>query len=257
MGSSWSVTTSLAPPKGFVADGRNSYKAGGTVVTPKPGTIYDQARGWIQHPQQPTTPVATTPSNTGIAGTTVSGTITPNTGGQQNDYSKYISQADPFSKYRDQYASQLNTLMSDPSKIANTGAYQWAFNQGQGALERSQAAKGMNLSGNALAELQQYGQGMAGQQFNQYANLLGGLAGANQTPASGFAAATGAINAGTNAFSALNDANYKSGILGIAQQNATNEDFQNNLKNQMLQYGFNQQKNNDSYVNPTQGWGVY
>lgn len=251
--SSWSVTTSLAPKPGFVANGRNSYMAGGTLVRPNAGTVYDPVRGWIQPPQQNTQTQNTQTVSQPTSTTSPVGTATaPNT---QNDFSKYIGQADPFSKYRDQYATKLNSLLADPSSIQNDPAYQFNLKQGQQAVERSQAAKGMGNSGNALTELMQYGQGMASNQFGNMANLYAGLAGANQSPAAGFSAATGGVNAGTNAFSALNDANYKNSILGIAQQNAGDDQFQNNLRNQMLQYSFNQQKNNQSSsVDPYAGW---
>ena len=59
------------------------------------------------------------------------------------------------------------------SKLENTPGYQFQFNQGQRALERSQAAQGGLLSGRAGIEAQQYGQGMAGQTYQGHLqNLL-------------------------------------------------------------------------------------
>ena len=43
--------------------------------------------------------------------------------------------------------------MENPDSIQNSGAYRFAFDQGQQAIERSAAAKGMLNSGNILAEL--------------------------------------------------------------------------------------------------------
>lgn len=57
---------------------------------------------------------------------------------------------------------------SDPS-------YKWRFEQGQQAVERSAAAKGLLGSGNVLQELQAYGQGAASQEFGaQFQRMLQG-----------------------------------------------------------------------------------
>lgn len=101
---------------------------------------------------------------------------------------------DPWSRYRpaagdilagkmgggspsDIYQSKLAQMVggqfnsSDPS-------YQWRFDQGQKAAERSLAARGLLNSGNAAIELQQYGQGAASQEYGaQFDRLLKGLAG--------------------------------------------------------------------------------
>lgn len=79
-----------------------------------------------------------------------------------------------------EYETKLKALLDDPSSIADTGAYQFALGQGQQALERSQAAKGMSASGNTLAELLKYGQGMASQQYDTEADRLSDLSGQQQ-----------------------------------------------------------------------------
>lgn len=76
-----------------------------------------------------------------------------------------------------EYANKLKALMANPDSIQNTGAYQFQYNQGQQALERSAAAKGMSGSGNVLAELMKYGQGQASQAYDTEANRLAALAG--------------------------------------------------------------------------------
>lgn len=80
--------------------------------------------------------------------------------------------ADPFASQRGQYQNMLQQMMTgqftpqDPS-------YAFRVGQGQQALERSAAAKGMLGSGNILAELQKYGQDMGSQEYqNQYNRLL-------------------------------------------------------------------------------------
>lgn len=74
------------------------------------------------------------------------------------------------------YENRLQKLMDNPDSIKNSGAYRFAFDQGQQAIERSAAAKGMLNSGNILAELARYGQGMASQQYDKEADRLGNLA---------------------------------------------------------------------------------
>ena len=74
------------------------------------------------------------------------------------------------------YADQLKTLMTGQFS-PNDPSYAWRFQQGQQAVERSAAARGLLHSGNAAIELQQYGQGMASQeygaQFNRTLSAMG------------------------------------------------------------------------------------
>ena len=98
--------------------------------------------------------------------------------------------ADPWAPNRGQYVNQLNTLMQNPGSFASSPAYKFAFDQGTEALNRSMASKGLANSGTRLAELTKYGQGLAGQQYFNQANLLSKLAGVD---ASSPSAAAGAI----------------------------------------------------------------
>ena len=70
-------------------------------------------------------------------------------------------------KYSNPYEKRLAALVNNPDSIENTNAYKFRFNQGQQALERSAAAKGMLNSGNTLAELARYGQGMASDEYGR------------------------------------------------------------------------------------------
>lgn len=91
------------------------------------------------------------------------------------------------------YEARLNSLLDNPDAIANTGAYKFALGQGQQALERSAAAKGMTGSGNTLAALLQYGQGMASQQYGKEADRLANLVqGRDQTNANLYGTDVGA-----------------------------------------------------------------
>jgi len=75
------------------------------------------------------------------------------------------------------WMDQLRGIMSDPSKIQQTAGYQFAVDQGNQAINRSAASKGMLGSGNVLAELAKYGQGMGSQEYGNQVNRLSGLIG--------------------------------------------------------------------------------
>lgn len=55
--------------------------------------------------------------------------------------------------------------LSNLAKIDQSPSYQWRYDQGLEAVNRTAAAKGMLGSGNRLAELTKYGQGMASQEY--------------------------------------------------------------------------------------------
>lgn len=56
--------------------------------------------------------------------------------------------------------------------------YQWAFGQGQNAVQSSAAAGGRLFSGKTLKDLSAFGQGMADQSYGNWFSRLGGLSGA-------------------------------------------------------------------------------
>ena len=61
------------------------------------------------------------------------------------------------------------------AKLEANPAYQFRLNQGMKAIDRSAAAKGNLLSGNTLAAAQQFGQGLASQEYENQVNRLSGL----------------------------------------------------------------------------------
>ena len=75
-------------------------------------------------------------------------------------------------QYDNPYERRLVQLMNNPDSISDTNAYRFRFNQGQQALERSAASKGMLNSGNTLAALADYGQGAASQEYGNEFNRL-------------------------------------------------------------------------------------
>jgi len=79
--------------------------------------------------------------------------------------------------YSNPYEDRLVQLINNPDSISDTNAYRFRFNQGQQALERSAAAKGMLNSGNTLAALADYGQGAASQEYGNEFNRLSSAVG--------------------------------------------------------------------------------
>ena len=103
--------------------------------------------------------------------------------------------ADPFASQRPMYQQALQQLMTNPAGFLNTPQYQTAMASGVDAVDRSAGAQHLLGSGNRLAELMQYGQGVENTQFNSYADLLSTLSGAKTgSPA----AASQALTTGTN-----------------------------------------------------------
>jgi hypothetical protein len=107
-----------------------------------------------------------------------------------------LRQVDPWSFYRgsaaDNLAKQVPGGENDPTSIYRSKleqmmngefgpedpSYKWRYDQGQQAVERSLAAKGLLNSGNAAIELQQYGQGAASTEYQaQFERTLQALAG--------------------------------------------------------------------------------
>ena len=80
-------------------------------------------------------------------------------------------------QYDNPYEQRLTQLMNNPDSIADTNAYKFRFNQGQQALERSAASRGMLNSGNTLAALADYGQGAASQEYGNEFNRLSSAVG--------------------------------------------------------------------------------
>lgn len=83
------------------------------------------------------------------------------------------------------------TAANDNKLIQSLPGYQFGMDQGNQAVQRDLAAKGLLGSGAAGKALTQYGQGYASQQTGQYLNGLQSLAGIGQTSV----AQTGALGA--------------------------------------------------------------
>ncbi len=92
----------------------------------------------------------------------------------------------------------------DPSQLTEDAGYQFRLNQGNQALERSLAARGLGSSGAALKAAQDYGQGLAAQSYNdaytQWLNRNSGLANYGASATGGMIDTYGNLgNIGSNA----------------------------------------------------------
>jgi len=124
---------------------------------------------------QAAAPVAAPIAQAPVAAAPIARVQTP----QEVANTKYMPQLDAKMQQdpSNGYADQLKTLMNGQFSTSDP-SYQWRLDQGQKAVERSAAARGLLQSGNAAIELQQYGQGMASQeygaQFNRTLSAMGG-----------------------------------------------------------------------------------
>ena len=138
------------------------------------GTGYDKYANEMNRPNQSVTPNGTITAYNPKYGKYYSGqniTDVENMMGAETQRQQQITEGSDFSPYQ----NQLNNLLRDPSKVQQTAGYQFALDQGNQSINRSAAAKGMLNSGNVLAELAKYGQGMASQQYDTETNRLASL----------------------------------------------------------------------------------
>lgn len=164
-----------------------------------------------------------------------------------------------------QIQSQLPDLNRSFSMadFQNDPGYQFRMDQGNKAIQRSAAAKGLLNSGQTLQSLDSYSQGLASNEYNnaysrfnndrtQRYNKLASLAGLGQT------GVQSTVNSGTNA--ANNISNNQIGIgnaqaaSAIGQANNTNSLIGNGVNTWMqYQYG-NKTPSYGAGTNPTSGF---
>lgn len=101
---------------------------------------------------------------------------------------QYDLTREDMAPWRQAGAAALNRLTDPAASFAASPGYQFALDQGQQAVERARSATGNLASGNTLAELTRYGQGMANQEYGNWWNQQSGLAGAGQNATNNLAA---------------------------------------------------------------------
>ncbi len=92
--------------------------------------------------------------------------------------------------------TRLRGLLENPDSVQQSAAYKFRVKQGEEALNRSLAARGLARSGNRLMALTQYGQDMGSQEYDNQFSRLGDLLGKYST------SWLGDKNANTSKFSA-------------------------------------------------------
>lgn len=105
---------------------------------------------------------------------------------QQRQFDLTREDMQPWLQAGQSALGQMQALNSgDFSSFTQSPDYQFAYDQGLQALDRSAAAGGMLTSGGADADRIAFGQGLATQNYGNYYNRLAGLAGAGQNAAGG------------------------------------------------------------------------
>ena len=182
-------------------------------------TPYTETADYLaKYNTRPAAQASSTATTTPAVAAPVARTPTP----QETANTKYMPQLDAqmAKDPSNGYADQLKTLMTGQFS-PNDPSYAWRFQQGQQAVERSAAAKGLLQSGNAAIELQQYGQGMASQeygaQFNRTLSAMGASESAFQSSYNRLAELSG-MTTGMQANSQNTNYNY-SNLAERAQNN--------------------------------------
>ena len=103
-------------------------------------------------------------------------------GKQQEQLDRALERSDPFWAKRSQFGDQLETLMKSPDAVMDTPYTKFLQKQGTQAIERSTAARGLLGSGQMGIELEEFGQGLASQSFQQQFQNLAQLSGASVNP---------------------------------------------------------------------------
>jgi hypothetical protein len=115
-----------------------------------------------------------------------------------------------------------------------TPGYQYMLDEGQNALAKYAAARGMRLSGSTLQRSQEHATGLANQEYSTHLNRLSGLAGTGQTATNtGIAAGQNYANAAGNALMQAGQARA-SGYMGV------NNAIQGGISNLYSVYGMQQ-----------------
>ncbi|KAF1713888.1 hypothetical protein CSC71_05790 [Pseudoxanthomonas sangjuensis] len=104
---------------------------------------------------------------------------------QQRQFDTFQQNIQPYLVAGQNSLTGLTNLTNNPDSIQDSAAYQWRLGQGMQALDRSAAARGSLYSGGHSADLMQYGQGLASQEYGDQWNRLMGMTQLGQNSAVG------------------------------------------------------------------------
>lgn len=178
---------------------------------------------------------------------------------QRQIYQEQVAAQEPWRQAGLGALSDLRSLMSDPSSIENSAAYQFRLGEGQKALERNLAARGGTLGGGALKELTRYGQGMASDEFTNQFNRLASIAGLGQSATNTIGSYAG--NYGNNAaegLTALGNIKASSYLGGASALSSGIGDYMNyNLMRDVYGVDSPQPQRSSGMQSPMawEGWG--
>lgn len=163
-----------------------------------------------------------------------------------------VDENDPWGFYREsagnQLAQQFGAGSVDPSNMyrdklqqlstgkfgAGDPSYDWRFQQGQQAVERSLASKGLLNSGNAAIELQQYGQGAASQEYAaEFQRTMQGLSSVSEQYNSQFSRLSqmAGINLDPTGTDRINAQNFATGAQAVTAIQGNQLDYSSKMAN--------------------------
>lgn len=171
-------------------------------------------------------------------------TANTNAGGMLTNYLNTSPTSAPnrFEGALSDTTGRINALLDNPDSINKSAAYKFQLDQGTENTLRHLGSSGQLGSGNRLAELQKFGQGLASQEYGNQFDRLAGLLGTNTS------AWLGDKSANTSAWGA------KAGALGNyygTTSNALNEN-QGQRNNERLGWANAYSKNTP----PPQYWSL-
>ena len=97
----------------------------------------------------------------------------------RNEYGDNIEtvgdRIDPNYRYRREYGKEARGIMTGDIDYQTTADFQFAQEQGQQGINRSNAAQGLLMSGSAMTDASKFNMGLAYQNLNTYLDRLGNL----------------------------------------------------------------------------------
>lgn len=132
----------------------------------------------------------------------------------------------------------LNGQAPDPSAFTTSPGYDFRVQQGIRGIDRGAAARGLLHSGAAVKAEENFGQGLASQEFNNFSNTLQGIAGTGQS------ATNTTVAAGQNAANNITQAYGQAGNARASSYANVGSSINSGINNVLFSYlnGFGGQK---------------
>ncbi len=124
----------------------------------------------------------------------------------------------------------LNGQAPDSSAFTTSPGYQFRYNEGLRGIDRGAAARGLLHSGAAVKAEENFGQGLASQEFGNWTNTLMGLSGSGQSAANTTAAA------GQNAANNISQAYGQAGNARASSYANVGSSINSGINNALFSY---------------------